>query len=92
MHRVKIVLRLHHVVFFVAAQSVLWTEGGSKPHIGEGGESVQGMDELARDRGRVRQQGDAPAMQRDAQLAFCEQTIKAGLHVQVFRSEATAPK
>ena len=37
MHRIVEVLRLHHVVLLVAAQAMLWTEGGGELDVTAGG-------------------------------------------------------
>ena len=59
--RVGEVGRLDHVVLLVAAQTMLGAEGGAQAHVGQRRQRVQRVREVARDRGRMGQQGDAAA-------------------------------
>ena len=77
---VHVVGRLDHVVLFVAAQAVLWAKGRAQAHLGQGRERVDAVRELARDRGRVGQQGHASALQWRAQSGFRQQAFDAEFH------------
>ena len=78
-YRIEEVRRLDHVVLLVAAQSVLGAEGGAQLQIGEGRQGVDGVRQVGGDRRRVRDQGDAAAAQRPAQVRVGEQAVKSGL-------------
>ncbi len=66
MHRIVEVGRLDHVVLLVAAQAMLRTEGGGDVQAAARGQPVEGMPQVPGDRGGVREQGDAPALERRA--------------------------
>ena len=79
-HRIVEVGRLDHVVLLVAAQAVLRAESGGELDVAAGGERIERMRQVLRDRSRMRQQGDAPAGKRRAQRSFGEKSVDAEFH------------
>jgi hypothetical protein len=57
---------------------VLGAEGGRQPDVGQGGQGVEGVGQIARDRGRMGQQRDAFARQGRAQGGVGEEAVEAG--------------
>ena len=80
MHRIVEIRRLDHVVLLVAAQAMLRTERGGELDVAAGGQRIERMRQVGRDRSRMREQGDAPAAQRRAQIGFGDQSIDAKFH------------
>ena len=83
MPRVDEVGRLDHVVLLVAAQAVLRAEGGAERQVGQGGERIERVGEVAGDRGRVGKERDPATGERAAQLGIGEQAVEAeanGVH------------
>jgi hypothetical protein len=78
--RIGEVGRLDHVVLLVAAQPVLRPEGRGEADVAGGGERVERMHELARDRGRVGDQTDAPAGEALSERGIFEQAVDAEAH------------
>ena len=72
--------RLHHVVLLVAAQTMLGTEGGREPHVGQPCKGVQGMGEILCHRSRMRQQSQTTALQGLAQCGLLQQAVDSKLH------------
>ena len=56
---------------------MLWAKGGAELHVGQGGEGVEAVGEVAGDRGGVRQQGHTSAGQRRAQGGVGKESVKA---------------
>ena len=79
-HRIVEVRRLDHVVLLVAAQAVLRAEGGGELDVAARGQRIERMGQVCGDRGRMRQQRDALALERRAQGGFGEQAIDAEFH------------
>jgi hypothetical protein len=74
--------------------SVLRAEGRAQAQIGEGGQRIQGMRHIGRHRGRVGEQGNAPAGQRPAQFGFGEQAVESEFydgHREGFQTEWRGP-
>ncbi len=88
--RIEVVGRFHHVVLFVAAQAVLRAEGCRQLDVGQRGERVDGMDQVARRRGRVGEQRYAAAGERAAQRGVLEETVETELHAVLFLSMVSA--
>jgi hypothetical protein len=88
--RVVEVGRLDHVVLLVAAQAVLRAEGGGELHVAAGRQGVERMGQVLGDRGRVREQGDAPALERLAQGGFGEQPVDAESHGRTANGSSSA--
>ena len=80
MHRIVEVLRLDHVVLLVAAQAMLRTEGGRDLDIAAGGQRIERMRQVGRDRSGMREQGDAPAVKRRSQSGFGDKAVDAEFH------------
>ena len=77
-HRVDLVRRFHHVVLFVATQTVLRAEGGGKSHLGQHRQRVECVDEFFRHRSGMRQQRDAAAPERADEFGVDEQAVESG--------------
>ncbi len=80
MHRIVEVRRLDHVVLLVATQSMLRPEGGRDPDVAAGGERIERVGQVLRDRRRMRQQGHTPALEWRAQGGLGEEAIDAEFH------------
>ncbi len=79
-YRIDEVARLHHVVLLVAAQPVLRPESGRQPNIAQRRQGIQGMHQIAGDRGRMGEQRHPPSGQGLAELRLLEQAIDTELH------------
>ena len=77
MQRVDVVRRLDHVVLLVAAQAVLRTEGGGQLEVGQGGQRIERVRQVAGQRSRVGKQGDALAGERATQRGLGEKAIQS---------------
>ena len=80
MHRIKEIRRFDHVVLLIAAQSVLRSEGGGEPNVGQGGERVETVTPIGRDRGRMRKQRDPTIRKWFAQCRILQQAIDSETH------------
>ena len=78
--RIVEVGRLDHVVLLVAAQAVLRAERGGELDVAAGGQRIERMGQVARDRGGMGEQRHAPALQRRAQGRVGEQPVDAEFH------------
>ncbi|ENO77337.1 sulfate transporter [Thauera sp. 63] len=74
--RVGVVGGLHHVVLLVAAQPVLRAEGGRQRDVGQRGQGVERVRQVAGHRGRMGEQGDTLARQWAAQCGVGEQAVE----------------
>ena len=79
-HRIVEVRQLHHVVLLVAAQTVLRAEGGGELDVAACGQRVERMGQVGRDRSRMGQQRNAPAVKRRAQSGFGDKAVDAEFH------------
>src|SRR5262249_14158253 len=79
-HRIVEVRRLDHIVLLVAAQSVLWTEGGGHLDVAARGKRIERMCQFFRDGGRMREQCYAFALERRAQGWLGDESIYAEFH------------
>ena len=86
-HRIVEVRRLDHVVLLVAAQAVLRAERGGELDVAAGGQRIERMRQVLRDRGGMREQRHAPARERRAQGRLSEQAIDAEFHDGTRRSK-----
>ena len=80
MNRIAEVRRFDHVVLLVAAQAVLRTEGGGELHVAARAQRIERVGQVARDGGRMREQRDAPALERRAQFWFGDEPVDAEFH------------
>ncbi|MCY1554720.1 hypothetical protein D9M68_913080 [compost metagenome] len=62
---------------------MLRAEGGRELHVGQGGERIERMGEVAGDRGGVGEQGDPSAGQWCAQGGVFQKTFDAEFHAEV---------
>ena len=72
--------RFDHVVLLVAAQPVLRAEAGRKIDLRERAQNVEGMHEIARNRGRMREEGHTLSGERRAERRILEQAVDSELH------------
>ena len=70
-----IVRALDHIVLLVALQPMLRAEGGAEADAGACGERIEAVDEIAGDRGGVRDQRDALALERGTERGVGEQPV-----------------
>ena len=80
MDRVVEVLRLDHVVLLVATQAMLRAEGGGELDVAAGGERIERMRQVGRDRCGMREQSNAPAFERRPQGGFGDKAVDAEFH------------
>ena len=80
MHRVVEVRRLDHVVLLVAAQTMLRTERGGELDVAARGQRIERVRQVLRDGSRMREQCNAPAVERRAQRGFGDKSIDAKFH------------
>jgi hypothetical protein len=85
--RVREIRRLDHVVLLVAAQTVLRAECRGQVHVGQRGQGVERVHQVASDGGRMRQQRDTLAAQALAQCTRRQQAIQTELHPALPSSE-----
>ena len=79
-HRIVEVRRLDHVVLLVAAQAMLRTERGDELDVAACGQRIERMRQVFRDRSGMREQCNAPALERRAQSGFGDQSVDAKFH------------
>src|SRR3546814_17134889 len=78
--RIGMMRGFHHIVRVVAAQAVWRAESGGDVEGVASGQGVERMDEVCRDRGRMREQGDALAFQRGTKARVGEKAIDNEFH------------
>ena len=88
--RVDEVGAFDHIVLLVAAQPVLRAERGGQADVGASGERVEAVREVARDRGGMRDQRDALAVQRGAQRRVGEQPFDTEFHARRYSGSRAA--
>src|SRR6478752_10272142 len=79
-HRIAVVRRLDHVVLFIAAQAVLWSEGGADLDVAARDKRIKRMRQILRYRSWMREQGHALAFERCAQCRFGDESIDTEVH------------
>src|SRR4249919_2000185 len=68
-----------HIVLLVAAKAMLRTKGGGEAQAGSG-QGIEAVGEVAGDGSRMRNQGDALALQLFAQFRVGQQPLDAQFH------------
>jgi len=79
-HRIGEIRAFNHIVLLVAAQPVLRPEGGGQLDVVERGQGIERMHQISGHRGRMREQRDATALERRAQLGLSQKTIDTEEH------------
>jgi hypothetical protein len=78
--RIREVVAFDHIVLLVTAKTMLRAEGGGKPKVFAPGKCIQRMDEVRRDRSRVRKQCDPAALKRSAQASVVDEAVDTEFH------------
>src|SRR5262249_62188942 len=79
-YRIAEVGRFDHIVLLVAAQTMLRAESSGELDVATRGQRIERMLQVLRDRSGMREQCDAPALQRHAQSGFGEKSIDGKFH------------
>ena len=80
MHRITEVRRFDHVVLLVATQAMLRPERRGELHVAAGTQRIERMRQVTRDGRRMREQGNALALERRTQFGFGDKPVDAEFH------------